>query len=113
MMNQLRWSRRHALGATRLWLVLVSFAVLATPFVARGDGGNVRADANGAEDDLARAAADRFARAVDKADVAAATAECSLPWLNAFGQTAPDAPALKQGLEWYTDLPRRNPNSGL
>jgi acetyl esterase/lipase len=111
MMNRLLGWRRHA--ATRVWLVMVSVAVVVTPPVARGDGGNVSADANGAAEDLARAAADRFAWAVNKADVAAATAECSLPWLNAFGQTAPDAAALKQGLEWYTDFPRRNPNSGI
>src|SRR5437764_14808068 len=46
------------------------------------------ADAGQSADDLARAAADRFAHAVDRADVAAAAAECSPPWLNAFREAA-------------------------
>jgi acetyl esterase/lipase len=64
-------------------------------------------------DDLARATADRFARAVDRADVAAATAECSLPHLNLFGQIAPDEAALKLGLERFTDFARRHPGAGV
>lgn len=65
-----------------------------------------------ATDDLARAAADRFARSVDHADVAAAAVECSLPWLNGYRELATDDAELKKSLGVSTDFPRRFPKVG-
>jgi acetyl esterase/lipase len=82
------------------------------PTLARAEAEHAQAAAIDA-DDLARAAADRFARAIDHADVAAATSECSLPHLNLFGDIAPDAASRKQSLEWFTEFARRHPEAGV
>src|SRR4051794_16057813 len=104
-------SRRVALGNFgRLLMTVLAVAVLAGG--ARAAPQSRPADAGQKPEDLARAAADRFAHAVDRADVAAAAAECSLPWLNAFREIAPDDAALKKSLEVSTDLPRRFPQAG-
>src|SRR5258706_1709379 len=104
--------RRQGAGAFA-WLLVILLAVVAAPARADADPGKVAADANRDADGLARATADRFAHAIDHADVAAATAECSLPWMNGFGEVAPDAGALKRGLDFYTDFARRFPKAGV
>ena len=103
---------RRAVAALT-WVLVVVLTVVVGPERADAEPQKVAAEANRDTDELARAAADRFAHAVDHADVAVATVECSLPWMNSFGQMAQDAAALKRGLELYTDFPRRNPQAGL
>src|SRR5258705_10241343 len=88
-------------AATFAWALAISLMVVVSPRRADAEPQKVAADANRDADDLARATADRFARAVDHTDVAAAMAECSLPWMDSFGKTAQDAAALKRGLELY------------
>src|SRR5215213_9422844 len=103
---------RRAFRNAPLWLALAFVAmVLAPVFVAAGAEG-AAVDENKA-DELARAAGDRFANAIHHADAAAATAECSLPYLNQFNDVASDAAALKQSQEWFTEFPRRNPQAGV
>jgi acetyl esterase/lipase len=98
-------SRRvtHALGSLVLVVGLSAIAHAAA----------TSADANQNIDALAEKAADRFARAMDRADVSAGTVECSLPWMNAFAETASDAASLKRSLELYCEFPRRHPEAGL
>src|SRR3954453_3736145 len=104
-------SRRAAGGHFGRFLVIgLVVAVCAAGAWAAPQSGP--ADAGQKPDELARAAADRFGHAVDRADVAAAAAECSLPWLNSNRDIAGDDAALKTNLGVLTDLPRRFPQAG-
>jgi acetyl esterase/lipase len=105
-------SRRPSAGGA-LWALFISLAIVLVPLSAVARADEIPPASNQNADELARAVADRFARAVDHADVAAAERECSLPWLNAFGETVQDAAGLKRGLELYTDFARRFPESGV
>src|SRR4051794_36012088 len=104
---------RRAFGYAPLWLVLTFVAVAIGPMPNAAGAEGVPVDENQKADELARAAGDRFANAIHHADVVAATAECSLPYLNQFNDVAPDAAALKQSQEWFTEIPRRHPEAGV
>ncbi|MDB5357303.1 MAG: esterase/lipase [Phycisphaerales bacterium] len=106
-------SRRQTIARAAVLLVFIFITAVPRPSRAAAPADSTDAAANSTADDLARATADRFARAMDKGDVAAATPECSLPWMNGFGETAQDAAGLKRGLELYSDFARRFPKTGL
>jgi acetyl esterase/lipase len=109
-------SRRAAVGNLRRLVVIgLAIAVCAGgAWAGPPSGAQSRPTGAGQKaDDLARAAADRFARAVDHLDVAAAAAECSLPWLNAYREVARDDGALRKSLDVSMEFARRNPGVGV
>src|SRR5690242_13581892 len=79
-----------------LAVVVCAGGVWAGPAAAAGADTRLADAGQKPADDLARAAADRFAHAVDRADVATAAAECSLPLLNSNRDVAEDDAALKK-----------------
>lgn len=98
---------------TSAFLVLISVIAGLWPHRTMAEPAAPPAVAKANADELARATADRFAHAVDRADVAGAAANCSVPHLNLFGEIASDEAALKQALERFTDFARRHPESGV
>jgi acetyl esterase/lipase len=106
-------SSRRAAERNLRWILVIGLALIVCAGGAFAEPDAGRADAGQTAGDLARAAADRFARAVDHADIAAAAAECSLPWLNAFRDVARDDGALTKSLQVSTDFARRHPEAGV
>src|SRR5689334_4244027 len=108
-----RISSRRVTAASFARLLVIGLTVTVCAAGASAAPQSAPADGGQKPDDLARAAADRFAHAVDHADLAAATAECSVPWLDSFRDVAPDAAAITKNLDVLTHLAGRNPKAGV